>query len=163
MHANLLAQSEHVSGAELRAKGAFVGTIKSIVLTDMDNIDPNKPGKRPKGVFAFEESGSKPWVTNKTNVEILKRVFGDGRCGKEGTAKEHTDGRCYQTEHWHGHKIALGSSAQKVSGEPVDGIAVIGCSALTAPLEVEVKLPKRAPRKYTVNPPNKPATTGAAT
>ncbi len=81
MHANLLAQSDNLSGAELRAKGTVVGTIASIRVEEMEKI--GKPGAKTKrGVFTFSEQGSKPWILNVTNREILKVVFGDGRCGK---------------------------------------------------------------------------------
>ncbi len=148
MHANLLAQSDNLSGAELRAKGTVVGTIATIRVDEMEKI--GKPGAMTKrGVFTFAEQGSKPWILNVTNREILKVVFGGGRCGKQGTAKEHADGRCFQTDHWIGHKIALGATTQKVSGKPEDGIVIVGCDALAEALDVTVSLRGKSARVIT--------------
>ena len=154
MHANLLAPSDHISGEELRAKGMIVVTLASVRVEPMEHIDPAKRGqKKDKGIISFREAGAKSWILNKTNVEILKAVFGDGRCGKQGSAAEHSDGKCYQTDHWIGHKLALGATKQKVSGDAVDGIIVAACDVLTAPLDVVVKLRSKAPRTFTVRPP----------
>lgn len=157
MHANLLAQSDHVSGDELRAKGVIAATLAGIEIKDMEKI--GKPGeKSKKGIMRFSETGAKPWIINKTNVEILKAIMGDGRCGKPGGPKEHVDGKCVNTDHWLGHKIGLGPNAQKVSGKPVDGVVVCVLDSLTKPMDVVVELRGRAARTYTVNPP-KPAST----
>ena len=158
MHANLLAQSDRQSGADLRARGVVVGTISGATVEEVEQIDPKKKGKQLKGVITFAEPGVKSWLVNKTNVEILKVVFGDGRCGKQGSERDHADGKCYETAHWVGHKIALGATPQRVGGDEVDGIIVVGCDSLPGPLAVTVKLRNKAPRAYTVKPFSKSTT-----
>lgn len=162
MHANLLAQSDNLSGAELRARGVVVGTIATIRVDEMEKI--GKPGQKTKrGVFTFKETGVKPWILNVTNREILKTIFGEGRCGKpdamandpDPAKHEHRDGKCFQTDHWIGHRLALGATEQKVSGKTEDGIVIVGCSCLAALMDVTVNLRSKAPRTYTVKPPAK--------
>lgn len=161
MHANLITESENQSGSELRAKGAFVGTIASINRQEMEKI--GKPGvKINRGVMRFAEQGAKPWILNVTNREMLKAVFGDGRCGKAGSDKDHADGKCYETDHWTGHKIGLAATEQRVSGKPEDGIILAACDAVTAPMKIKVKLSGKGEREYIVKPFTKTPAGGAA-
>jgi hypothetical protein len=160
MHANLLTQSDNISGEELRARGVVAWTIAAITREEMEKI--GKPGQKTKrGKIGFREPGSKPWIINVTNKKILIALFGEGRCGKQATSpEEHKDGGCYNTDHWIGHMIALGATTQRASGKAVDGVIVAGSSVLTAPLDVEVALPNKTPIKYTIRPPSKQSAGG---
>lgn len=156
MHANLLAQSDNISGEELRGRGVVKWTIAGMTVEELEKM--GKPGQKTKrGRITFSEVGSKPWIINVTNKKILIDVFGGGRCGKQGSPAEHRDGKCYQTDHWIGHWLALGPTEQRAGGERVDGIIVVGCGALTAPLTVEIALAGKGRKSYTVNPPSKGA------
>jgi len=155
LDARELTPSDHISGEELRARGPQAVTIASVTKVEMSSLDPNKKIKKPRGVISFREEGARPWVINKTNRIILQNVFGGGRCGKQpGGPDEHADGLCNNTAHWVGQRIGLGATTQQLGQETTDGIIVVGADCLDAPLVVEVKLPNKKPRKYTVSPPN---------
>lgn len=156
MHANLLAQGDNISGDELRGRGVVAWTIAAVTREELDKI--GRPGEKTKrGRFTFKEPGSKPWICNVTNKKILIAIFGGGRCGKQpASPDEHRDGGCYQTDHWIGHMIALGATKQRTSGKDVDGIAVVGCGALTSPMDVEVSLVGKGTKTYRVHPPSRP-------
>lgn len=57
-----------------------------------------------------------------------------------------------KTEDWIGHSFTIGVRPVKMGGETVDGLRVVGSPELSQPLQVEIKLPRKKPQIWTLDP-----------
>ncbi len=152
MNADLLVQSEFIRAVDLVAAGPVTVKISGAELEKLESMDPKKKAKN-KGIISFV-GRDKRWVINATNKEILKQLFGGGRCGKCPPESP----LCKETEHWNGHAITLHAAKVQLGREMTDGIEVKGSPELQAPLTVVVKLPKKREREIILQPtPNRAA------
>lgn len=146
MNADLLVTSDYLRAVDLVALGPQTVTIERVVMEEMDDLRV-RGKKKQKGVIYFKGK-AKGWVINTTNKEMLKQLFGGGRCANPSDTTGHDEPEmCRQTDHWIGRRITL--HAVKVrdpsdSKKKTDGIEVKGTPDLTAPLTITIKPNKRA-------------------
>lgn len=114
--------------------GEFQGKDVNLTITDveMEELPQDKGGDKPKGVLSFRET-KKKLVLNRTNGECLKGMFGRN------------------VQEWIGKQVTFFPS--EWNGEPA--IRVKGSPELKAPLDVEVRLPKRKPIVMKMQPTGK--------
>lgn len=117
-----------LKAAEFKGKTVDL-TIKAVRIEDLPQ---DKGGDKAKGIVTFAET-KKELVLNRTNAECFKALWGR------------------ETDAWVGKKVSLYPA--QWNGEPA--IRVRGAPHLTAPMEIEVKLPKRAPLHMTLLPTGK--------
>jgi hypothetical protein len=60
-----------------------------------------------------------------------------------------------KTEDWIGHSITIGVRKVKMGGDLVDGLRVIGSPELSAPMTVVLKLPRKKPVDWVLEPTGK--------
>lgn len=96
--------------------------IESVTLEQLED-DRGQVRNRLVARFVGKKRG---WVINKTNAIVLSKLF----------KSDDTDG-------WIGHKVTLTSAKVYMAGAETTGIRIKGSPELTAPLDVELKLPKK--------------------
>jgi hypothetical protein len=111
----------------------FSGTIAEVRPCKMED---DKGQEKSKGVVFFEGE-EKGWVLCKTNAACLAAMFGP------------------ETNGWIGKRVTLFSAMVSVGKEKKPGIRVRGSADLTAPMPVEIKLPRRKAFTMTMQPTGK--------
>lgn len=116
--------------------GEFKGRAVTLTIKDIDTeaLPQDQGGEKVRGIISFTET-KKQLVLNRTNGECLKALFGAA------------------VDDWFGKRVTLFPS--EWNGEPA--IRVKGSPHITAPMEIEVKLPRRRPIPMTLVPTGKAA------
>lgn len=129
MDATALTPGQYIKAADLgslhHAQPTF--TIRGASIEEMASLKPGAEKTVDKGVIYFQEI-KQGWVMNKTNVACLAALFGR------------------DTKGWTGKRITL--TTEPTNTGP--GIRVYGSPDLTAPITVEIRLPKKKPIKKTM-------------
>jgi hypothetical protein len=103
-------------------------TVASVVLEEL----PTDQGtEKTRGVVSFKETKLQ-LVLNSTNAQCIAAMFSR------------------KPQAWVGHKITFMPDRDKFGRETVDCIRVKGSPELTADLEIEVRLPRKKPKKRTL-------------
>lgn len=123
---------EYIKAEEFNGKPVTM-RIASIDRQDFELEDGS--GHEKRGVVSFTETDRK-WVLNKTNIMLLKALWPT-------------------IEDAIGQKVTLAVQQVQFGKEKVPGIRVIGAPHLTAPLQVQVKLPRRKAVTVTLVPTGK--------
>lgn len=131
MDVDMMFPSRFIKAADLQGKEVTV----EIAGTNLDELDGDG-GKKTKGIVSFVGK-KKKWVLNRTNAMCLKAMFGR------------------ETDAWKGHKVTLYPTT--FNDEPC--VRVKGSPELKAPLEFELKLPKKKPRLVKLIPTGTSAAT----
>lgn len=113
-------------------------TIKSVPLEKVeqlkgDDSDGGAAKVRDRWIVYCEES-PRGWVMNRTNAICLAALFGD------------------DVEGWVGHKVTLHAMMVQVGPKKDLGIRIKGSPELTAPKQVQVKLPRKKAITMTLQP-----------
>ena len=124
-----LFKSEYIAAVELGDKTPTM-TIASVKLCKLEQEDGRH---KDKGIIGFRET-DRGWVLNRTNAQCLAAMFGND-----------TDG-------WIGKRVTLYSTPVRVGPKTEPGIRVKGSPDITAPMTVEVKLPRKKPQQMTMQP-----------
>jgi len=100
-------------------------TIAAVVLEDLPT---NEGGNKTRGVISFRES-KKQLVLNSTNGQCIAAMFGR------------------KPQAWIGHKVTFMPDRDRFGCEMVDCIRVKGSPELEQDMEIEVRLPRKKPKK----------------
>lgn len=136
----------YISAAELVGKTPTL-TVSKVVLEKVESLkmidkvgaDDDGGGKmKDRWIVYFAESKSgRGWLLNRTNAECFKAMWGR------------------DTKDWLDHKITLFVTQVRVGPKMEPGIRVKGSPELTAPLQFELKLPRKKPILTTLVPTGK--------
>lgn len=131
MDAALLTQSIYLKSAEFQGKDVTL-TIDRIVLEELED---NQGRQKTKGVIWFKET-RKGWVLNRTNVQCMVAIFGK------------------ETDHWRAKRVTLFPAPfnDPMTKEPGTAIRVRGSPEISAPIKVDIKLPRKKPFTMTMVP-----------
>lgn len=100
--------------------------IKTVAIEEL----PKQGGTETKGVIGFEQT-PKQWVLNKTNGLCLKGMFGR------------------DTGEWIGKRVTLYPAAIQFEDSDL-AIRVRGSPDIAAPMDIEIKLARKSPKKVTM-------------
>jgi hypothetical protein len=92
--------------------------------------DMKKVGKEKEAGIVYFSDYPRGWVMNSTNLQCLRALFGE------------------ETDDWTGKRVTLFTMPTNTG----PGIRIKGSPDLTAPVDVVVKLPKKAPIRMTLVP-----------
>lgn len=126
---------ETLNPGEYIKAGEFNGKPVTLRIASIDRQDfelEDGSGHEKRGVISFTETDRK-WVLNKTNIQLLKALWPT-------------------IEDAIGQQVTLASQQVQFGREKVAGIRVIGAPHLTAPVNAQVKLPRRKPVTVTLRP-----------
>lgn len=115
--------SKYIKAADLQGKEPSL-TITNVTLEELQD---EQGGTKTKGVVTFAET-KRQWVLNRTNAMCLKAMWGS------------------ETSKWHGRKVTL--CVGDWNGEPC--IRVKGSPDLKEPVNFELRLPRKKPRRMTM-------------
>lgn len=111
----------------------FTAEIESVKLVKLEAEDGSQ---KDKGVVYFK-GHDRGWVLCKTNAMCVAAMFGD------------------DTSAWVGKSVTLYSTMVQVGREKKPGIRVKGSPDLSAPVQCEVRLPRKKPFKVPLVPTGK--------
>jgi len=133
MNYQALFQGEYLKAAEFGTTEPTL-TITDIKLEKLQSLKPEEEDKtKTKGVVYFREV-DRGWVINRTNAECLRGMFGD------------------ETGDWIGKRVTLFATMVALGAKKELGIRVKGSPDIDAPVDVEIKLPRRRPVKMRLHP-----------
>lgn len=143
MHWKKMFVGDYIAAVEFDGKTPTM-KIKSVDLVKLEDDDGRQ---KDKGVIFFEQT-DRGWVLCKTNAICLAAMFGD------------------DTNGWIGKRVTLHAVDVQVGRERMPGIRVKGSPDIKAPLDVEIRLPKKKPftmrMAVTGQPSSPPPAQGAA-
>lgn len=116
----------------------FKGREVTLTISALDLVDlPQDTGpEKARGVISFRES-KKQWVLNRTNAVCLKEMFGR------------------ETDAWLGKRVTLYPAQASFGRERVLAVRVKGSPDIAAPVDAEIKLPRRKPVQMRLVPTGK--------
>lgn len=128
-------KGEFITAVELGEKKPTltISHVKAVKLED----DKGKMKNRPVVFFSETDRGL---VLCRTNALCLAAMFGE------------------ETDSWPGKKVTIHSEMVQVGPERKPGVRLSGSPNLTAPVKVQVKLPRRKAFVVTLTPTGKSAT-----
>ena len=123
--------------------GLFKGKSVTLTISDIDlEALPQDNGKdRERGVVSFNETKMQ-LALNSTNGQCIKAMFG----------RKPLD--------WIGKKVTFKPEKDRFGKEVVDAIRVEGSPDITAPLDVEIRMPRKKPKNRRLVPTGKAAGKG---
>lgn len=98
--------------------------------------DDKTGGEKERGIVAFAETPMQ-LALNRTNGECLKAMFGK------------------KVQAWVGKRVTFVPEIDKFGKDDVDAIRIKGSPDINNPIEIEIKMPKRKPKKRTLVPTGK--------
>lgn len=130
MDVALLFQSRFLKSQEFKGKEVTL-KIAGVHLEDLATEGPRVKGQAPtkrKGLVSFTDT-EKLWVINRTNADCLKAMFGR------------------DTDKWIGRRVTLYPAPleNRLTGETITCIRVLGSPDIAAPVNALVALPLRKP------------------
>lgn len=141
MHYKALTPSPYLAAGDLGGPDFPPEPTFEIVGETFDQLPSMKPGakaddKETKGMIRLRYDGAitKPWIANKTNMELIAAMFGPD-----------TDG-------WKGKRVTLCTMPIKVGPKNDVGIRVKGSPDLTAPKSIEIKFRGRKAETFRLVP-----------
>jgi hypothetical protein len=128
---------DNLNPGEYIKAGEFDGKPFTMRIASIDRGDFIKDDGTPekRGVVSFTETDRK-WVLNATNIQLLRAIWPT----IEGAI---------------GQKVTLMAENVQFGRDTVEGIRVKGAPHLTAPIQAEVRLPRKKPSKRTLVPTGK--------
>lgn len=109
--------------------GQFKG--KSVTLTikdvELESLPQDNGKERDRGIISFNETKLQI-VLNSTNGQCFRAMFGR------------------KPPDWIGKRVTLAPEKDRFGKEVVDAIRVQGSPDITAPIEVEIRLPRKKPK-----------------
>jgi hypothetical protein len=125
--------------------GEFKGKDVTLTIdhTELELLPTDKGGQEVRGIWYFREKnklGQPIQISmNRTRGECIKAMFGK------------------VPSEWVGKRVTFYPTTDKLGRETVDCIRVRGSPDISAPIEFELKMPKRAPKRIQLVPTGKPA------
>ena len=122
-----LRSTDYITADEFDGKDVTI-TITRFEKKDFERDDKDtENGKKHKKIgVAYFKGSERGWVLNETNIQLLNAIFPT-------------------PEDAIGHRVTLRAEEVNFGREKVPGIRVIGSPELEAPIDVQVKLPRRKP------------------
>lgn len=129
---------QFITAAELVGKSPTL-TIARVVLEQVESMkvnDDQGAGKMKDRIVVYfaESKSNRGWLLNRTNAECLKELWGR------------------ETDAWVGKKVTLHTQQVRVGPKVEPGIRVKGSPDLTEPRTFDLKLPRKKPVPYTLQP-----------
>lgn len=131
----LFSGSEYLTGPDFKGK-TFTGRIASVESIGMED-DSGKRKSIP--LVHFDIKGQKPWLMCKTTGYCVAAMFGDDYNG------------------WVGKRVTLYATMVQVGKGKELGVRVQGSPDLPAPINVEIKMPRKKPVTVKLVPTGKAA------
>ena len=138
MHYKLGFKGQYVSAVELTNKSPTL-TITSVVIEKVESMqkDDDGAGKMKDKIIVYFAEADRGMVLNRTNAECIVALWGA------------------ETNGWVGHKLTIFATQVRVGPKMEAGIRIKGSPELTAPKQVEVKLPRKKATTMTLIPTGK--------
>jgi len=114
-------------------------SVKIVRITSELVKDEEKKTERHRWI-AFFEGKDKGMLLNRSNAILIAAIA-----------------KSDKTEDWIGHSITIGVRKVKMGGDLVDGLRVVGSPELSAPLTVSIRLPRKKPIDWVLEPRPAPA------
>jgi hypothetical protein len=121
--------ADYINAPELEGKRWTI-TITRVQGAELEGENKKKCSK---AVLFFKEK-PKGIVLAKTNALLIASMFGD------------------ETDGWKGKRVTIHSEIVQVGQDTAPGIRVIGSPDIREPITVTVKLPRKKPRQYVMQP-----------
>ena len=109
-------------------------TISKVHVESMANDKTG--GESDRGIISFNQTPMQ-LALNRTNGECLKAMFGK------------------KVQSWVGKRVTFVPEVDKFGKDDVDAIRIKGSPDITSSIEIEIRMPKRKPKKRTLVPTGK--------
>lgn len=115
----------------------------TVVAVDVEKLPQDKGGDRVRGILSFKETDMQ-LVLNKTNGICVRAMFDR------------------KPQDWVGKRITFAPEKDKFGREVVDAIRVVGSPDIAGSIDVEIRMPKKKPKKRTLTKTDMSKKQGAA-